>query len=61
MASKHLLEGLIKWSMRDPWCDFGSRTSLNPPDVHLSTKGLDAAEIVATIGESLFTVHGMRH
>jgi hypothetical protein len=21
MASKHLLQGLIKWSMRDPWRD----------------------------------------
>ena len=54
MASKHLLEGLIKWSMRDPWCDQFEDIL----ETHLMSTcdetGLDADEIVATIGEGLY-------
>ena len=54
MASKHLLEGLIKWSMRDPWCDRFEDIL----ETHLMSTcdetGLDADEIVATIGEGLY-------
>jgi hypothetical protein len=54
MASKHLLEGLIKWSTRDRW---GDRFEQILEDHLLPTSeqtGLDIDDIVATVGEDLF-------
>jgi hypothetical protein len=55
MASKHLLQGLIKWSMREPWCD---RFELILEDHLLPTcgeTGIEIDDVVSTVGEDLFT------
>src|SRR5882724_1423497 len=54
MASKHLLQGLIKWSTREPWRDrFGEilEDHLLPT---CDETDLEIDDIVATIGEDLF-------
>ena len=54
MARKHLLEGLMKWATREPWRD---RFEAVLEDHVLPTcdeTGLEADEIVSTLGEDLF-------
>lgn len=54
MASKHILDGLIKWSMRDRWAD---RFEAILEDHLMQTgeeTGLEVDEIVSTVGEDLF-------
>ena len=54
MARKHLLEGLMNWTMREPWRD---RFDAVLEDHVLPTcdeTGLEADEIVSTLGEDLF-------
>ena len=54
MARKHLLEGLMKWTTREPWRD---RFEAVLEDHVLPTcdeTGLEADDIVATLGEGLF-------
>jgi hypothetical protein len=54
MARKHLLEGLMKWTTREPWRD---RFEAVLEDHVLPTcdeTGLEADEIVSTLGEDLF-------
>jgi hypothetical protein len=54
MARKHLLEGLMKWTTREPWRD---RFEAVLDDHVLPTcdeTGIEAAEIVSTLGEDLF-------
>ena len=53
MASKHLLNGLIKWSMRDPWRDrFNQiRTHLLPA---CDETGVEVDDVASIVGEDLF-------
>ena len=54
MARRHLLEGLMKWAAREPWRD---RFEAVLEDHVLPTcdeTGLEADEIVSTLGEDLF-------
>ena len=54
MARKHLLEGLMKWATREPWRD---RFNAVLEDHVLPTcdeAGIEADEIVSTLGENLF-------
>ncbi len=54
MARKHLLEGLMKWATREPWRD---RFNAVLEDHVLPTcdeAGIEADEIVSTLGEGLF-------
>jgi hypothetical protein len=54
MARRHLLEGLMKWATREPWRD---RFEAVLEDHVLPTcdeTGLEADEIVSTLGEDLF-------
>ena len=55
MASGHSLEGLIKWLHREEWRDRFSETF----DAHLlpacEQTGLEASEVVTTLGEDWFT------
>ncbi len=54
MASNHVLQGLVKWSMRDRW---GDRFEQIFEDHVLPTcdeTGLEIDEIVSTLGEDLF-------
>lgn len=54
MASKHLLQGLIKWSMRDPWRDRFDQIL----DDHLlpacDETGVATDDVVSIVGEDLF-------
>jgi hypothetical protein len=54
MASKHLLQGLIKWSMRDPWRDRFDQIL----DDHLLSAcdetGAATDDILSIVGEDLF-------
>ena len=55
MASGHSLEGLIKWLHREEWRDRFAETF----DAHLlparELTGLEANEVVSTLGEDWFT------
>jgi hypothetical protein len=54
MARRHLLEGLMKWATREPWRD---RFEAVLEDHVLPTcdeTGLEAEDIVSTLGENLF-------
>lgn len=54
MAGKHLLQGLIKWSMRDPWVDRFEQALEDHLLPTCDETGLDYDAIVATIGEDRF-------
>jgi hypothetical protein len=54
MASKHLLQGLIKWSSRDRWADRFEQVLEDHLLPTCDETGLDIDDIVATVGEDLF-------
>ena len=54
MASKHLLQGLIKWSMRDYWADRFEDILEDHVLPACEETGLEIDDIVPTIGEDLF-------
>jgi hypothetical protein len=54
MASKHLLQGLIRWSTRDLWSDRFEQILEDHLQPTCDETGLEIDEIVSTIGEDLF-------
>jgi hypothetical protein len=54
MASKHTLEGLIKWSMRDRWAGRFEQILEDHLMTTCDETGLEVDDIVSTIGEDLF-------
>jgi hypothetical protein len=54
MASKHTLEGLIKWSMRDQWADRFERILEGHLMPACEETGLEIDDVVSAIGEDLF-------
>jgi hypothetical protein len=54
MASKHTLDGLIKWSMRDGWADRFEQILEEHLMPACEETGLESEDVVATIGEDLF-------
>jgi len=54
MASKHLLQGLIKWSTREPWRDRFEEILEDHLLPACDETDLEIDDIVATIGEDLF-------
>ncbi|MBH5398421.1 hypothetical protein HZZ13_11535 [Bradyrhizobium sp. CNPSo 4010] len=54
MATKHILDGLIKWSMRDRWADQFEATLEDHLMEACDETGLEVDEIVSTLGEDLF-------
>jgi hypothetical protein len=54
MASKHLLQGLIKWSTRDRWADRFEQVLEDHLLPTCDETGLEIDNIVATVGEDLF-------
>jgi hypothetical protein len=54
MASKHMLEGLIKWSMRDRWVDRFEQVFEDHLMPTCDETGLETDDIASTIGEDLF-------
>src|SRR5882757_8228059 len=54
MASKHILEGLIKWSTRDRWADRFERVFEEHVLPTCDETDLEIDDIVATVGEDLF-------
>jgi hypothetical protein len=54
MASKHLLQGLIKWSMRDRWVDRFEQIFSDHLLPACDETGIEADDIASTIGEDLF-------
>jgi hypothetical protein len=55
MAGKHLLQGLIKWSMRDSWVDRFEEILEHHLVPACDETGLNVNDIVPTIGEDRFT------
>jgi len=62
MAGKHLLRGLIKWSMRDPWRDRFDQILEDHLLPACDETGVATDDVVSIVGEDLFmsTVWGMR-
>ncbi len=54
MAAKHILEGLIKWSTREPWADRFEEILEDHLSPTCDETGLEIDDIVSTIGEDLF-------
>ncbi|MGY8709726.1 hypothetical protein RAD16_28640 [Bradyrhizobium sp. 18BD] len=54
MAGKHILDGLIKWSMRDRWADQFEAIFEDHLMQTCDETGLDMDEIASTVGEGLF-------
>src|SRR4051794_25999215 len=54
MASKHLLQGLIKWSMRDPWRDRFDQILEDPLLPACDESGTAIDDVVSIMGEDLF-------
>ena len=54
MARKHLLEGLMNWTMREPWRDRFDAVLEDHVFPTCDETGLEADEIVSTLGEDLF-------
>jgi hypothetical protein len=54
MASKHLLQGLIKWSTRDRWADLFERILEDHVLPTCDETDLEIDDIVATVGKDLF-------
>jgi hypothetical protein len=54
MASKHLLQGLIKWSMRDPWRDRFDQILEDHLVPACDETGVATDDVVSIVGEDLF-------
>jgi len=54
MASKHTLEGLIKWSLRDRWADRFEQILEDHLMPACEESGLETDDVVSAIGEDLF-------
>lgn len=54
MASKHLLKGLIKWSMRDPWRDRFDQVFEDHLLPACDETGVATDDVVSIVGEDLF-------
>ena len=54
MANKHMLDGLIKWSMRDGWADRFQEVLEDHLTPVCEETGLEVDEVAAVIGEELF-------
>jgi hypothetical protein len=54
MASKHTLDGLIKWSMRDGWAGRFEQVLEDHLMPACEETGLETDDVVATLGEDLF-------
>ena len=54
MARKHLLEGLMKWTTREPWRDRFEAVLEDHVLPACDETGVEADEIVSTLGEDLF-------
>jgi hypothetical protein len=54
MASKHLLKGLIKWSMRDPWRDRFDQILEDHLLPACDETGVATDDVVSIVGEDLF-------
>jgi hypothetical protein len=54
MASKHLLQGLIKWSMRDPWRDRFDQILEDHLLPACDETGVATDDVVSIVGEDLF-------
>src|SRR4030088_868342 len=54
MASKHLLQGLIKWSMRDPWRDRFDQVLEDHLLPACDETGVATDDVVSIMGEDLF-------
>jgi hypothetical protein len=54
MASKHLLKGLIKWSMRDPWRDRFDQVLEDHLLPACDETGVATDDVVSIVGEDLF-------
>lgn len=54
MASKHILEGLIKWSRRERWADRFEATLEDHLMQTCAETGLEIDDVVSTVGEDLF-------
>ncbi len=54
MASKHLLEGLIKWSMRERWADRFEEVLEDHVIPACEETGIEIDDLLPTIGEDLF-------
>ena len=54
MASKHTLDGLIKWSLRDDWSDRFEQVLAEHLMPACEETGLESDDVVATMGEDLF-------
>lgn len=54
MARRHLLEGLMKWATREPWHDRFEAVLEDHLLLTCDETGLDADDIVSTLGENQF-------
>jgi hypothetical protein len=54
MASKHLLQGLIKWSMRDPWRDRFDQILEDHLLPACDETGVATDDVVSIVGQDLF-------
>jgi hypothetical protein len=54
MASKHLLQGLIKWSTRERWCDRFEEIFEDHLLPTCDETGLEVDDIVSTVGQDRF-------
>jgi hypothetical protein len=54
MAGKHLLKGLIKWSMRDPWRDRFNQILEDHLLPACDETGVATEDVVSIVGEDLF-------
>src|ERR1700716_862672 len=54
MAGKHLLQGLIKWSMRDPWRDRFDQILEDHLLPACDETGVATEDVVSIVGEDLF-------
>jgi len=59
MARKHLLEGLMKWTTREPWRDRFEAVLEDHVLPACDETGLEFGDIVETLGEDLFMSTGM--
>ena len=55
MASKHLLEGLMKWSMRDPWHERFDEVLADHLLPACDETGVSSGDVISIVGEDLFT------
>jgi hypothetical protein len=53
--SRHSLQGLIKWSTRDPWSDRFAEVLEDHLRPACDETGLAVDDVVSTVGEDFFT------